>query len=54
MPLLWAFLWRTLTTALRVESPDIIIDDPWAFVNDVLVEHLSAKARLALSVKRPI
>ena len=44
----------TLTAALRVESPNIIVDDPWVFMDDVLMKGLSPKAGLALGIKRPI
>lgn len=45
----------TLTAALSVEGPDVIIDDSWWLLVDMFVEDLPSEERyVILSVQRPI
>ena len=44
----------TLAGALRIESPDIVVDDSWCLLVDTFVECLPPKARFALGIQRPI
>jgi hypothetical protein len=47
--------WYTLTTALRVEGPDIIVHSPRGFVDELLLEDLSAEeGHFGLGVQRPV
>ena len=45
----------TLTAALSVEGPDVIVDDSWWLLIDMFVEDLPSEERhVVLSVQRPV
>ena len=44
----------TLTWALRVKCPNIVVDYSWSFMEEVFVECLPPEWRLSLGIQRPI